>query len=38
VGIGKFSSKAPAGIPAKVRTVEAHLKAGAIKNIPTTVK
>jgi basic membrane protein A len=38
VGIGRFSSKAPAGIPAKVRTVEAHLKAGAIKNIPTTVK
>jgi basic membrane protein A and related proteins len=38
VGIGKFSSKAPAGIPAAVRKVEAQMKAGKITNIPTTVK
>jgi basic membrane protein A and related proteins len=38
VGIGKFSSKAPAGIPAAVRKVEAQMKAGKITDIPTTVK
>jgi basic membrane protein A len=38
VGIGKFSSKAPAGIEAKIAAVESKLKAGKIANIPTTVK
>jgi len=38
VGIGKFSPRAPAGIPAAVRKVEAEMKAGKITDIPTTVK
>jgi len=38
VGIGKFSPKAPAGIAASVRKVEAQMKAGKITDIPTTVK
>jgi basic membrane protein A len=38
VGIGKFSPKAPAGIPSSVRKVEAQMKAGKITDIPTTVK
>jgi len=38
VGIGKFSTKAPAGLPATVRKVEEQMKAGKIKNIPTVVK
>ena len=38
VGIGKFSPKAPAGLPAKVDAVKAQIKAGKITNIPTTVK
>jgi basic membrane protein A len=38
VGIGKFSAKAPAGIEDKVKQIEANLKAGKIKNIPSTVK
>jgi basic membrane protein A len=38
VGIGVFSPQAPKGLAAAVRTVEAHLKAGKIANIPTTVK
>ena len=37
VGIGKFSSKAPAGIAAKVEKVRKQIVAGKIKNIPTTV-
>jgi basic membrane protein A and related proteins len=38
VGIGKFSPKTPAGIPAKVDAVKAQIKSGKITNIPTTVK
>jgi len=38
VGIGKFSPKAPAGLAAAVRKVEAQMKAGKITDIPTTVK
>jgi basic membrane protein A and related proteins len=38
VGIGKFSPKAPAGLAAAVRKVEAQMKAGKITNIPTVVK
>jgi basic membrane protein A len=38
VGIGRFSSKAPAGIEAATRKVEAQMKAGKITNIPTIVK
>jgi basic membrane protein A len=38
VGIGKFSPKAPKGIPAKVAAVRAQIISGKIKNIPTTVK
>jgi basic membrane protein A and related proteins len=38
VGIGKFSPKTPAGIPAKVDVVKAQIKSGKITNIPTTVK
>jgi basic membrane protein A and related proteins len=38
VGIGKFSAKTPAGIEDKVKQIEANLKAGKIKNIPSTVK
>jgi basic membrane protein A and related proteins len=38
VGIGRFSPKTPAGIPAAVHKVEAEMKAGKITNIPTVVK
>ncbi len=38
VGIGKFSPKAPAGLAAAVRKVEAKMKAGKITDIPTVVK
>jgi len=38
VGIGKFSSKAPAGIADKVATIKQQIADGKIKNIPTTVK
>jgi basic membrane protein A and related proteins len=38
VGIGRFSTKAPAGIAAATRKVEAQMKAGKITNIPTIVK
>jgi basic membrane protein A len=38
VGIGVFSPKAPAGIAAATRKVEAQMKAGKITNIPTIVK
>jgi basic membrane protein A len=38
VGIGKFSPKTPAGIPAKVDVVKQQIKDGKITNIPTTVK
>ncbi|HEX6762413.1 MAG TPA: BMP family ABC transporter substrate-binding protein [Gaiellaceae bacterium] len=38
VGIGKFSPKAPAGVAAATRKVEAQMKAGKIADIPTTVK
>jgi basic membrane protein A len=38
VGIGKFSPKAPAGIPAKVQQVKQQIADGKIKNIPTIVK
>ena len=38
VGIGKFSSKAPAGIAQKVAQVRQEIASGKIKNIPTTVK
>jgi basic membrane protein A len=38
VGIGKFSSKAPAGIAAKVARVKQQIISGKITNIPTTVK
>ncbi|HEY7397932.1 MAG TPA: BMP family ABC transporter substrate-binding protein [Gaiellaceae bacterium] len=38
VGIGKFSPKAPAGVAAATRKVEAQMKAGKITDIPTTVK
>ncbi len=37
VGIGKFSSKAPSGIEAKVEQVKTEIATGKIKNIPTTV-
>jgi basic membrane protein A len=37
VGIGKFSPKAPKNIPAAIEKIKAQLKAGKIKNIPTTV-
>ena len=37
VGIGKFSPKAPKTIPGAVEKIKAQLKAGKIKNIPTTV-
>jgi len=36
-GIGKISSKVPKAIVAKVNAVQAAIKAGKIKNIPTTV-
>jgi basic membrane protein A and related proteins len=38
VGIGKFSPKAPKGVPAKVAQVEQRIKGGKIANIPTIVK
>ena len=38
VGIGKFSPKAPGGIAAATRRVEAQMTAGKISNIPTTVR
>jgi basic membrane protein A len=38
VSIGKFSPKAPKGIPAKVAAVKQQIISGKIKNIPTTVK
>jgi basic membrane protein A and related proteins len=38
VGLGKFSPKAPKGIEAKTKRIEAQIIAGKIKNIPTTVK
>jgi basic membrane protein A len=38
VGIGKFSTAAPKGIPAKIKQVEQQIKDGKIKNIPTIVK
>ena len=38
VGIGKFSTKAPAGIADKVAKVKQQIADGKIKNIPTTVK
>ena len=38
VGIGRFSPKAPEGIAAATRKVEAQMKAGKITNIPTIVK
>ena len=38
VGIGKFSSKAPAGIAAKVAKIKQQIVSGKITNIPTTVK
>ncbi|HZQ80759.1 MAG TPA: BMP family ABC transporter substrate-binding protein [Gaiellaceae bacterium] len=37
VGIGKFSSKAPAGIATKVAQIKQEIVSGKIKNIPTTV-
>jgi basic membrane protein A len=37
VGIGKFSSKAPADIEAKVEKIKTDIATGKIKNIPTTV-
>ena len=38
VGIGKFSSKAPAGIAAKVATIKQQIASGKITDIPTTLK
>jgi basic membrane protein A len=38
VGLGKFSPKAPKGLPAKVQQIKQQIIAGKIKNIPTTVK
>jgi basic membrane protein A len=38
VGIGKFSSKTPAGIAAKVAQIKQEIVSGKITNIPTTVK
>jgi basic membrane protein A and related proteins len=38
VGIGKFSSKAPNGIAAKVQQIKQQITDGKIKNIPTIVK
>jgi basic membrane protein A len=38
VGIGRFSTKAPAGIADAVAKVEQRMKAGQVKNIPTVVK
>jgi basic membrane protein A and related proteins len=38
VGIGKFSSKAPAGIADKVQQIKQQIATGKIKDIPTIVK
>jgi basic membrane protein A len=38
VGLGKFSPKAPKGIEAKTKQIEAQIISGKITNIPTTVK
>jgi basic membrane protein A len=38
VGIGKFSSKAPKGIAAKVLQIKQQIASGKITDIPTTVK
>ena len=38
VGSGKFSSKTPAGIAAKVAQIKQEIVSGKITNIPTTVK
>jgi basic membrane protein A len=38
VGLGKFSPKAPKGIEAKTKQIEAEIVSGKITNIPTTVK
>jgi basic membrane protein A len=37
VGLGKFSARTPKDIPAKVKKIEADIKSGKIKDIPTTV-
>jgi basic membrane protein A len=37
VGLGKFSTKAPKSIEPQVRKIEAQIKSGKIKDIPTTV-
>jgi len=38
VGLGKFSTRAPKGLAAKVQKIKADIISGKIKNIPTTVK
>jgi basic membrane protein A len=38
VGLGKFSKNTPKGIEQKVKLIEAQIKSGKIKNIPTVVK
>jgi basic membrane protein A len=38
VGIGRFSTKTPAGIAAKVALIKRQIASGKITNIPTTVK
>jgi basic membrane protein A len=38
VGIGKFSTKTPKAIPAKVAAIRAQIISGKITSIPTTVK
>jgi basic membrane protein A and related proteins len=38
VGIGRFSKVAPAGLAKKVAAVEAKIKQGVIKNLPTVVR
>jgi basic membrane protein A len=38
VGLGKFSPRAPKGIEAKTKQIEAEIVSGKIKNIPTIVK
>jgi basic membrane protein A and related proteins len=37
VGLGRFSSKAPAGIAAKVKKIQASITSGQVKDIPTVV-
>ena len=37
VGLGKFSPRTPKDIPPKVKKIEADIRAGKIKDIPTTV-